>query len=1022
MRFRSAVSVVGAFLSIMVLSLGAQAWGADTYWQHDPATPGDWFDPLNWSLGAIPTDNDFVYIDNIGTAAVDSVDALANQMYLGHLTGHSGALTQTGGSTKVSTGLYLGYGAGSTGTYELGGTGTLESPKLYVGYQGAGTFTQSDGDYRGDDLYVGYYAGSEGTYVQTGGDCRARTGNPFTVYLGLNADSAGTYDMSGGYLSARYEYIGGSGIGTFNQSGGWNDAWDQLYISGPSDAVSTYTLSGTGLLESSSEFIGTDTGQGAFVQSGGTNRGGWLRIKGASESPSTYELSGTGQVTMQAEVIGAAGTVQFLQSGGTNTASWFIRVGHSGTASYTQTAGSTSAGSLDLGYQEDGNGTYRLEGTGVLMAGEETIGYDGTGTFIQTGGSNTVSGDLYVGNQPGSHGSYGLSGTGRLDAGMITVSGTSTFDQSGGGVTAKGLKVDTGGTYSFSGGTLELGRGFACPGTFDFNGQALTLSLPVSGIIDLTNPSGILNSSEASLVAGPNTLISYDPASPPESLLKSVTSTGFVQTRGSSFTIPADRAVIGWGALDGHVEVRGILDGSDGSIDLIGGLSVGTSAAALLGKGTLTINDFSGMSGGELSCGSEHIGDAGDGHFVQSDGNHSISHGLYVGGDSGSSGTFELSGGQLSCGSESIGYAGDGHFVQSDGNHSISYGLYVGGDSGSSGTFELSGGQLSCTDERVGRHGDGRFTQSGGANIVSDELLIGTQFDGNGSYSISKGSLSVSSLKVNVLHLYHDGSGLLEIDGADAHITVRDTLAFGSSGAYLSAVPGSVIHMTGSAFENQSKTESNLAGLSNLTLIYDDQTEGTVDPFEVAGVDRGRHPAGFVNNFALGGIELHEQAFLQLVDSRYNGNTFGVGGTAEALYLSSLTLQSGSTMDLNSLHLYVADLEDLGGTIKWGELISLIPGDADGNWRVDSADLAIWQRNYDPLGNNANTFDQGDWDGNGHIDSADLALWQRNYHPLYMGPGSALSSPEVTPEPATLLLVGPGLLTLVGLTRRRGMK
>ena len=40
--------------------------------------------------------------------------------------------------------------------------------------------------------------------------------------------------------------------------------------------------------------------------------------------------------------------------------------------------------------------------------GGETIGYNGTGTFTQTGGTNTASGVLYLGFQTGSTGTYSL--------------------------------------------------------------------------------------------------------------------------------------------------------------------------------------------------------------------------------------------------------------------------------------------------------------------------------------------------------------------------------------------------------------------------------------------------------------------------------------------------------------------------------------------------------------------------------------------------------------------------------------
>lgn len=51
-------------------------------------------------------------------------------------------------------------------------------------------------------------------------------------------------------------------------------------------------------------------------------------------------------------------------------------------------------------------------------------------------------------------------------------------------------------------------------------------------------------------------------------------------------------------------------------------------------------------------------------------------------------------------------------------------------------------------------------------------------------------------------------------------------------------MPGATIHMTGSAFENESTDPADLAGLSNLSLIFEGGS-ANVDPFEVAGEDMG---------------------------------------------------------------------------------------------------------------------------------------------------------------------------------------
>ena len=170
-------------------------------------------------------------------------------------------------------------------------------------------------------------------------------------------------------------------------------------------------------------------------------------------------------------------------------------------------------------------------------------------------------------------------------------------------------------------------------------------------------------------------------------------------------------------------------------------------------------------------------------------------------------------------------------------------------------------------------------------------------------------------MAVNVLYVGYGDSGTLNITDAAASVTVSGRLYFGAAG-FLTAVPGSTIHMTGSAFENESINPDNLVGLGNLTLIFEGGT-GDVDPFEVAGEDMGAVMAGFDSNFALGTLQLGGDAGIgqiQLVDTFDNRPDWE---GSEALYVKNLIIGAGSTLDLNGLNLYYLNFTDLGGSIDF---------------------------------------------------------------------------------------------------------
>ena len=169
----------------------------------------------------------------------------------------------------------------------------------------------------------------------------------------------------------------------------------------------------------------------ASLSPGGTNTATYYLALGTNTSGSgTYNLS-AGQLVNGGygfgtfEWIGESSVGTFNQSGGVNTVSDF------------------SGATLALGYNAGSSGTYKLSGSGqISMSCEEGsiaqyVGYSGSGTFTQSGGSNSVPGNtLVLGRNAGGSGIYNLSGFGLLSAAAEYVGysggGTGLFQQSGG--------------------------------------------------------------------------------------------------------------------------------------------------------------------------------------------------------------------------------------------------------------------------------------------------------------------------------------------------------------------------------------------------------------------------------------------------------------------------------------------------------------------------------------------------------------------------------------------------------------
>src|SRR5439155_2935401 len=82
---------------------------------------------------------------------------------------------------------------------------------------------------------------------------------------------------------------------------------------------------------------------------------------------------------------------------------------------------------------------------------------------------------------------------------------------------------------------------------------------------------------------------------------------------------------------------------------------------------------------------------------------------------------------------------------------------------------------------------------------------------------------------------------------------------------------------------------------------------------EVMGQDRGNVAAGFTNNFVTGTLSLGN--FVRLVDNADNS----AGAGSEALYVNTLIVPAGSTLDLNHLSLYARAVQ-IDGTVICGTI------------------------------------------------------------------------------------------------------
>jgi autotransporter family porin len=526
------------------------------------APQGLWSTEANWSAGVLPSAPDAVQLglsgSNINVVTFDSSsdDATVTSLVTDYIGGDGlSILTQSSKALSTTTEQVGLSGMGVLnlvgGTHDVTGAG---SNGLFIGFNSGSSGTMNLSGTKlnvADSTYVGY--SGNGIVNQSGGKF---TSSSFLVLGGESTGTAtagtGTYNLSGGTLIAGTLYVGLSGAGSFSHSDG-SALYGGISIGTQANSVGSYNLDGGSAFTMGTVIVG-DQGTGVFSQTGGTHNNSGLTLGYASTGAGTLQLSG-GSFTVQGpEIIGSAGTGSLQQSGGSHTAS-----------------------SLYAALQPTSIVDMTLNDGTLKVTGNEYLGYAGSATFIQNGGAHTIGNYLSVGRLASSSASYTLNG------GILTCPNQS-FGYSSAALT---VFTQTGGS-NIASNTLQLGELQSGQGQYDLqNGTLSTATLFVGnlGLGLLTQSGGSINTKD--LIVGSQR-----------------TSTGTFQLSGGTLNSTGLEAIgssgVGTFNQNGGVHTASgtmsisNLSGGNGVYNLMDGV---LNTAAIVNKGNLNI------SGGVASLG-----------------------------------------------------------------------------------------------------------------------------------------------------------------------------------------------------------------------------------------------------------------------------------------------------------------------------------------------------------------------------------------------------------------------------------
>ena len=462
--------------------------------------------------------------------------------------------------------------------------------------------------------------------------------------------------------------------------------------------------------------------------------GGWLVQSGGDvylddlnlgalypNSSGSYEHTG-GTSTIYGDGLwlgfhpGSHGTYELSGSAVLDT-SWTV-VGNEGTGAFIQTGGTKTTQNLTIANLLGSSGTYELSGTGQIVADQEFVGYIGNGTLTQTGGTNTITAGLTMGNDPGSTGSYDLQDGQLHTAGddHIGYYGQGTFTQSGGTYAADGHLVlgrFPGGvdTYTMTNGTLTASS---------------TLTIGYSGTGTFTQSSGTNTVTE-------NLTLGAQPGSD-----------GTYELNGDGVLTAGGIGVGGQGA---------------GTFRQMGGAS--TVTVGILSVGSINSNGLYDLQDGDLTVsGGVYVGDTATGTFTQAGGTHTTGN-LYVGNEGDGTATYTLTGGTLTVTTNGVIHVGgnmaDGLFTVGPGSPLVDAPALRVGTAAGWGVLDLQSITSTITVGELDFGSNATFTAVPGASV---------HLNGNGLWNSSTDSDALRGLE-NLNLICEGDPTYLEVAGYD---------------------------------------------------------------------------------------------------------------------------------------------------------------------------------------------------------------------------------------------------------------